>query len=111
MLRRVAFRPLFAARSSRFASSTTVLNATGWSEPVPGWEFHPLLTPSLLTPSLLTPSLLRRAKSLTLGSRGFDRFRAVVPEQLLFAEVGFVGHVTGNGGVIAEHRVFDIWFT
>jgi hypothetical protein len=106
MLRRVAFRPLFAARSSRFASSTTVLNATGWSEPVPGWEFHPLLTPSLLT-----PSLLRRAKSLTLGSRGFDRFRAVVPEQLLFAEVGFVGHVTGNGGVIAEHRVFDIWFT
>jgi hypothetical protein len=101
MLRGVAFATLYTARSSRFVSSATVLNAPGWSEPVPGWEFHPLLT----------GALHGVPKNPSLGGRGFHRFRAVVPEQLLFAEVGFVGHVTGNGGVIAEYRVFDIWFT
>ena len=35
---------LYTGGSSSFVASTTAPIATGWSEPVPGWEFHPLLT-------------------------------------------------------------------
>jgi hypothetical protein len=42
--RQVAFATLYTGGSSRFVASTTAPIATGWSEPVPGWEFHPLLT-------------------------------------------------------------------
>ena len=42
--RRVAQATLYTGGSDGFVSSAAAPIATGWSEPVPGWEFHPLLT-------------------------------------------------------------------
>ena len=39
---RVTFATLCTGGFSSFVASTTAPVATGWSEPVPGWDFHPL---------------------------------------------------------------------
>ena len=35
----------------------------------------------------------------------FNRFRRIVPENLFSAEERFIGHVAGNGGVVAENCI------
>jgi hypothetical protein len=42
--RRVAVATLYTEGSSSFVASTAASIATGWSEPVPGRDFHPLWT-------------------------------------------------------------------
>src|SRR5437870_13820342 len=42
--RRVAYATLYTEGSSSFVTSTAASVATGWSEPVPGRDFHPLWT-------------------------------------------------------------------
>ena len=42
--RRVAYATLYTEGSSSFVTSTAASVATGRSEPVPGWDFHPLWT-------------------------------------------------------------------
>jgi hypothetical protein len=37
-------RPFYTGGSSSFITSTAASVATGWSEPVPGRDFHPLWT-------------------------------------------------------------------
>jgi hypothetical protein len=40
----VAYATLYTEGSSGFVTSTAASIATGWSDPVPGWDLHPLLT-------------------------------------------------------------------
>ena len=40
----VAYATLYTRGSDDFVSSVAALIATGWSEPVPGRDFHPLRT-------------------------------------------------------------------
>ena len=40
--RQVAFATLYTEGSSRFVTSSAASIATGWSDPVPGWDSHPL---------------------------------------------------------------------
>ena len=42
--RQVAFATLYTEGFSGFVTSTAAPIATGWSDPVPGWDLHPLLT-------------------------------------------------------------------
>ena len=42
--RQVAYATLYTRGSDDFVSSVAALIATGWSEPVPGRDFHPLRT-------------------------------------------------------------------
>jgi len=42
--RQVAIATLYTGGFSAFVTSTTAPIATGWSDPVPGWDSHPLLT-------------------------------------------------------------------
>src|SRR5579859_3071149 len=42
--RQVAIATLYTGGSSGFVASTAAPIATGWSEPVPGRDFHPLWT-------------------------------------------------------------------
>ena len=42
--RRVAKRPICLEGSDGFVTSTAAPIATGWSDPVAGWELHPLKT-------------------------------------------------------------------
>ena len=42
--RRVAMRPVCLEGSDGFVTSTAAPIATGWSDPVAGWELHPLKT-------------------------------------------------------------------
>jgi hypothetical protein len=43
-VRGVAIATLYIEGFSSFVTSTAVSIATGWSEPVPGWDLHPLKT-------------------------------------------------------------------
>ena len=45
--RRAAKRPVCLEGSDGFVSSTAAPIATGWSDPVAGWELHPLKTNTL----------------------------------------------------------------
>ncbi len=45
--RRVAMRPVCLEGSDGFVTSTAAPIATGWSDPVAGWELHPLKTNNL----------------------------------------------------------------
>ena len=40
--RQVAYATLYTRGSDDFVSSVAALIASGWSEPVPGWDLHPL---------------------------------------------------------------------
>jgi hypothetical protein len=40
--RQVAYATLYIEGFSSFVASTTAPIATGWSDPVPGWDLHPL---------------------------------------------------------------------
>jgi len=40
----VASATLYTEGSGSFVASTAASIATGWSDPVPGWDLHPLLT-------------------------------------------------------------------
>jgi hypothetical protein len=42
--RQVAYATLYTRGSDDFVSSVAALIATGWSEPAPGRDFHPLRT-------------------------------------------------------------------
>jgi hypothetical protein len=45
--RQVAYATLYTRGSDDFVSSVAALIATGWSEPAPGRDFHPLRTSAL----------------------------------------------------------------
>src|SRR5271166_5391788 len=47
--RRVAKRPVCLEGSDGFVTSTAAPIATGWSDPVAGWELHPLKIQHLTT--------------------------------------------------------------
>jgi len=40
--RQVAYATLYTEGSSKFVVSSAASIATGWSDPVPGWDLHPL---------------------------------------------------------------------
>lgn len=42
--RQVASATLYTEGSGGFVASTAASIAAGWSDPVPGWDLHPLLT-------------------------------------------------------------------
>jgi hypothetical protein len=42
--RQVASATLYTEGSDGFVAFTVASIATGWSDPVPGWDLHPLLT-------------------------------------------------------------------
>ena len=44
-----------------------------------------------------------------LGLGAFDGAGCRVPGYLALAEIRFIGHVARDGGVVAEHGVFDHW--
>jgi hypothetical protein len=45
--RQVAFATLYTGGFSRFVTSSAPPIATGWSDPVPGWDLHPLWSSAL----------------------------------------------------------------
>jgi hypothetical protein len=56
MLAESPARPFYTGGFSVFVTSTTAPIATGWNEPVPGWELH----------ALLTKRLSRRTRTISL---------------------------------------------
>src|ERR1700723_1423638 len=71
--RRVACATLYTGGFSRFVASTTAPIATGWSEPVPGWEFHPLLTSAFHGAQLLRPNLAASKWIMVTSNSIIDR--------------------------------------
>src|SRR5580765_5153762 len=67
--------------SGSFVASTAVSIATGWSEPVPGREFHPLKS------SAFHGALLRQIRARKPNRRRHDRFFSI--RHQLFREATF----------------------
>ena len=59
--RRVAKRPVCLEGSDGFVTSTAAPIATGWSDPVAGWELHPLKTNTF---PRRTPGLTPRSRTM-----------------------------------------------
>ena len=59
------YATLFTGGFSGFVASTAAPIATGWSEPVPGWDLHPLLTSafSRRTRTISVTPLFREVRS------------------------------------------------
>src|SRR5207245_6837348 len=75
--RRVAYATLYTEGSSSFVTSTAASVATGWSEPVPGRDFHPLWTSAFSRRTeelrLAIPTIRFRSSAGIRGRpRGFD---------------------------------------
>ena len=77
----VAYAPFCTGGFSSFVASPAVLIASGWSEPVPGWGFHPLWITAFsrrtvisgLSP-LITPQTKLRKGILQIGPNGHSCF-------------------------------------
>ena len=88
--RQVAFATLYTGGSSSFVTSAAAPIATGWSDPVPGRDLHPLLTnafhgaqhSSTRTKHSSSPSL-SRGRGLQGRGRGFDMGSITVPDRTL----------------------------
>ena len=73
--RQVASATLYTRGFSSFVASTTALIATGWSEPVPGWDFPPTEDQRLFT----AHAKVRLGRSLPTGSPRPVVFRSRMP--------------------------------
>src|SRR5208282_3823591 len=85
--RQVAYATLYTRGSDDFVSSIAALIATGWSEPAPGRDFHPLRTsafhgaPQACTNAWLRP--LREAQCSSVLESNYPRREGCVRMKLM----------------------------
>src|ERR1700758_265971 len=79
-------RPSSTGGFSSFVASTAAPIATGWNEPVPGWDLHPLWTKRLFTahadhPISYAEGEQTESKSMARRNMSIDQLKSVVLDQ------------------------------
>jgi hypothetical protein len=110
--RQVAYATLYTEGSSRFVASSAPSTATGWSDPVPGWDLHPLWICTHCGPAPFTAHsnsalqpLLRLIQTLSEEIKSYDqRIEKLASEKYtdtkLLRQVNGVGPVTSLAYVL-----------